>query len=249
MEIDTLIAALAAEGPALAGAAAKAGVGAHVPTCPDWSVADLLRHLGGVHRWATTIVAERRPASPSDEEVEPWFTGPADDELLDWFDAGHGALVAALRAADPAADFWAFLPAPSPLAFWARRQAHETCVHRLDVEAAAGMSSEIDPALAVDGIDELLFGFFSRKRSRLVADPPVSLALRSTDTGDGWTVRVGAEAREVVREAGSADCSVSGPAAALYAGLWNRRPLGDLDVAGDSAVLEIWRERALVTWS
>ena len=31
---------------------------------------------------------------------------------------------------------FAFLPAPSPLAFWARRQAHETGIHRADVESA-----------------------------------------------------------------------------------------------------------------
>ena len=59
-------------------------------------------------------------------------------------------------------DMPTFLPAPSPLAMWARRQAHETAIHRYDAQHATGTSAGFDPAFASDGIDELVSGFAPR---------------------------------------------------------------------------------------
>jgi hypothetical protein len=63
--------------------------------------------------------------------------GPGDDELPGWFREGHASLVRVLEAADPDMTCWTFLDAPSSVAFWARRQAHETAIHRVDAEQAA----------------------------------------------------------------------------------------------------------------
>ena len=30
-----------------------------VPSCPDWDVGQLLRHVGGAHRWATKVIRTR----------------------------------------------------------------------------------------------------------------------------------------------------------------------------------------------
>jgi uncharacterized protein (TIGR03083 family) len=113
-----------------------------VPSCPGWTVRDLLRHTGYVHRWATGFVAEgqTRPGGASEEEI--LSQGPDDAELPGWFREGHATLVRALGAAAPHLNCWAFLPAPSPLAFWARRQAHETAIHRVDAERAAGAAGQ-----------------------------------------------------------------------------------------------------------
>ena len=160
MDVSAHVEALEREGALLALAAASAGLDAPVPTCPDWQVRDLVRHLGNVHRWASAVVRSAR-TSPLDAEEQRALFGPRprDAELLAWFRSGHGELVEALIDASPDLECWAFLPAPSPLAFWARRQAHETAVHRIDAESAAGEVGPVAAAFAADGIDEMLCGF------------------------------------------------------------------------------------------
>ncbi len=140
-----------------------------------------MRHQGGVHRWAAEIVARPRTAPwrvDLDDVVGSW---PADAELVDWFRQGHASLITALTQADPELECWTFLPAPSPLAMWARRQAHETAVHRADAELAAGAPlSPLAAPFAADGIDELLTCFITRPGGRLRADPPRVLGVRCT---------------------------------------------------------------------
>ncbi len=142
-DVPGYIGALRREGDLLAAAAERAGMGAAVPSCPGWAVRDLLKHTGYVHRWATDIVT-RALARPSGavSEAEILSQGPGDAGLPGWFREGHAALARALGEAPADLDCWAFLSAPSPLAFWARRQAHETAIHRADAEqAAAGPGS------------------------------------------------------------------------------------------------------------
>jgi uncharacterized protein (TIGR03083 family) len=245
MEIAEHFATLADEGDRLIDAADHAGLDAPVPTCPDWRVRDLLAHVGGVHRWATSYVAGARTDHQPEDLAEP----PADDALLPWVRDGHRALVEALRRADPALECWTFLAAPSPLAFWARRQAHETTVHRVDAEAARGAAPwPVAPGFAADGIDELLAGFFGRARGRLVADPPVTVGVHALDTGDRWTIAIRPDGRGVRRDVADGDCVVSGDAADLYLFLWNRRPGEGIRVDGDGGALALWREKARVVW-
>ncbi|MGW3034086.1 maleylpyruvate isomerase family mycothiol-dependent enzyme [Streptomyces sp. NPDC001178] len=246
METAEFVEILEREGRLLAAAAEEAGTGAKVPTCPEWQVKDLLRHTGMVHRWAAAFVAEGHASYHPDGGL-PDLDG---DELLAWFRAGHRYLVDTLTSAAPDMRCWHFLPAPSPLAFWARRQAHETTVHRVDAESArGGGTSTIEPGFAVDGIDELLRGFHARPKSKVRSDEPRVLRVRATDTGDAvWTVRLSQEPPVAVREAaGDADCEVAGPAAQLYLALWNRLPFPA--VTGDTAVAALWSERSAVTWS
>ena len=127
------------EGELLAAAAGEAGLDADVPGCPGWRVRDLLTHVGFVHRWATGFVGDRlsRPTGGGETEQEMLRNGPADRQLPGWFADGHASLVRTLAAADPGLTCWTFLEAPSPLAFWARRQAHETAIHRADAQHAA----------------------------------------------------------------------------------------------------------------
>ncbi|MDH6447870.1 MULTISPECIES: maleylpyruvate isomerase family mycothiol-dependent enzyme [unclassified Streptomyces] len=243
METAEFIRILDREGRLLASAAEQAGHDAKVPTCPQWQVRDLLRHTGTVHRWATAFVAEERTAfQPLEDEPAP--TG---EELAAWFRAGHRRLVDTLDSAAPDVQCWHFFAAPSPLAFWARRQAHETAVHRFDAEAArGGTPGEIARDFAADGIDELLRGFHARAKSRVRSAEPRVLRVRASDTdGAVWTVRLTEEPPATERgEEGDADCEVSGPAARLYLALWNRLPFPQ--VTGDVSVAGLWRERSAV---
>ena len=261
------VARLRAEGELLAGAAERAGFGAPVPACPGWRVRDLLKHLGYVHRWAAGYVREQHARwVDRASEAEILGGGPKDGELVAWFRDGHAALVQVLGAADPDMTCWTFLEAPSAVAFWARRQAHETAIHRVDTEQAAAAQSGIagaafEPRFAADGIDELVMGFLGRDAKRGSWDGPLGVLGVHADDGAGGTAhwRVAAEpgrftvAREagpftVAREDGPAGCDVTGPAADLYLLLWNRRDAGGLDVRGDAGTLAGFRGHVAVTW-
>jgi len=249
VEISDYVDAIERSGTALLTAARDAGLDAPVPTCAEWVVRDLVGHQGGVHRWAAWHVTTGSEAVATGEQTARLFATPPDAALFDWFVAGHRALIGALDGADPDLHCWTFLPAPSPLAFWARRQAHETTIHSRDAEAAAKRATPVPRTLAVDGIDELLFGFLARPRGRLVADPPVSLAIVADDTGDAWTIRIERDRRCSTRGLELADCTVSGTADAMYRTLWNRAELDEITVRGNDYVLNLWREKATITWS
>ncbi len=268
METADYIDALERDGVLLADAAQAAGLDAAVPPCPRWQVRDLLRHEAYVHAWAARHVREELPellAGASEDEI--LGGGPADAELLDFYRRGHADLVAVLRAADPAVACATFMPAPSPLAFWARRQAHETAIHRYDAQAAAAggppdPAAAFAPAFAADGIDELVMGFAARRRYRLKGDDGTrSLTVRPADAPGRWHVRLAGGATAVSRDgggqpgggsdAGDGACVLDGPAACLYAFLWNRLPPGgpsQVTVTGDPAVLALWSGSVRVSW-
>jgi uncharacterized protein (TIGR03083 family) len=254
-DVPGYIAALRREGELLAAAADRAGMGAAVPSCPGWAVRDLLKHTSYVHRWATDIVAgglTRPPGGASEAEI--LSQGPSDTELPGWFGEGHAALVRALSEAPADLDCWAFLAAPSPLAFWARRQAHETAIHRVDAEQAAGReaASVFEPAFAADGVDELIMGFLARSiRRRNWPGLEASLAIHVADgaaDGADWLVTGGSGEPGVSRSTGPAGCDVTGQARDIYLTLWNRRPPDGLRVTGDPGVLAAFARALQITW-
>ena len=226
-----------------------------VPTCPGWVERDLIRHVGGVHRWATRFVAEARtePGSQTLEEVAGGW--PGDQELGDWFEAGYLGLVAALEAAPPDLQCWTFMPAPSPLAFWSRRQAHETAIHRVDTELAAGRTaaqlSPMSPPFSADGVDELLTGFVPRRSTKLRSDVPATLGVRCLDDDGAWVLSIGPDGVTTAAGAGvgEADCTVRGAAGDLYLALWNRGGDDRLQIDGDRGVLERFGDAVQVRWN
>ena len=255
MEIAEHIDALRRQGESLADAAERAGLDASVPPCAPWLVKDLLRHTGYVHRWAARHITEGPDQiidGPSEEEI---LRGGTDDAgLLAWFVAGHAALVHTLATADPAVQCPVFIAAPSPLAFWARRQAHETAIHRADAESASGATPEYEPGFAADGIDELIMGFGRRRKYQpgSVTDG-VSLRVLTTDTGDAWLIEAREGRLQPRRDAHGAEdagCTVSGPAAGVYLYLWNRADAAraDVTIAGDPGLLSAWQASVRVTW-
>jgi uncharacterized protein (TIGR03083 family) len=266
VEIAEHLDALRREGELMAAAADRAGLAAAVPSCPAWQVKDLLRHTGYIHRWAARHITEG-PAEVIDgpSEAEILRGGAADADLLGWFRAGHAALVETLASADPAVRCATFMPAPSPLAFWTRRQAHETAIHRADAELAAGPADgpvpEYPPRFAADGIDELIMGFGQRRKYQPQSGPSASsgpsadagpLRVVTADTGDAWSVGAREGLLQPRRETGAADagCTVSGPASGLYLYLWNRvhAAKADVTVTGDPGLLTSWQASVKVRW-
>ncbi|MDX6350185.1 MAG: hypothetical protein QOF84_4975 [Streptomyces sp.] len=247
METDGFIEVLRREGGLLAAAAEKAGGEAEVPPCPGWRVSDLVRHQGIVHRWAAGFVTERRMTA-----VPIAGESPEDEALLPWFREGHAYLVESLEAAPPDLECWYFLRAPSAREFWARRQAHETTVHRVDAETAQGADlSPIEAELAADGIDELLTGFHRRATSKVRTEAPRTLRVEVVDVpagrGGDWLVALSPEPPRTERGGGGdADCTVRGRAAELYLALWNRGPYEGLEISGDAAIMDLWRRTAAI---
>lgn len=257
MEIAEHIDALRRHGEHLADAAERAGLDAAVPPCPPWLVKDLLRHTGHVHRWAARHITEC-PAEILDgpPEEEMLRGGAADDGLLGWFREGHAALVKTLATADPALECATFMPAPSPLAFWARRQAHETAIHRADAASAAGLRPDYAADFAADGIDELIMGFGRRRRYQPGAVGGGLLRVIAADTGDAWCIEAHEGRLQPRRDTGDdatdgAACTVRGPASGVYLYLWNRADAesAGVTVAGHPAVLASWKSSVRVRWS
>ncbi len=239
------------QGGWLADAAEQAGLDALVPPCPPWQVRDLLRHTGYIHRWATRHLTECPDHvldGPPEEEI--LRGGASDPELLDWFRAGHAALVKTLATADPALECATFMAAPSALAFWARRQAHETAIHRADAESASGVVPDYAPDFAADGIDELIMGFGQRRKYRPETSADGGMQVLATDTGDAWHLDVNQGRIQAYRGPGPGGCIVSGPASGVYLFLWNRSgdAQANVTVTGDSGFLTAWQSSVRVRW-
>lgn len=252
VEIPDFIEHLADEGIRLATASARVGWDTPLPRS-DWNVRDLVTHVGGVHRWATDVVC----TGATDLDTPAGLAvgrGPGDEDLLEWFVTGHAALVSALRSAPPDLAAATFLPAPSPLHFWARRQAHETAIHRADADAASGELSNYAPGFAQDGIIELLHGFAARKSRRI--DREATVVLDATD-GPSWLVSLGGEqiradtiddvARADSDGVAAARADVRGSSSDLYLWLWNRD--SQVVLSGSQEVADLWASTMRVRWS
>jgi uncharacterized protein (TIGR03083 family) len=254
VEIKGYIDALGREGSLLADAAEEAGLTADVPTCPGWQVRDLVRHQAYVHGWAARHVREQAAeVIDGPAEAEILVGGPPDGELIAAYRTGHAALLHTLCEADPAVRCATFMPASSPLAFWARRQAHETAIHRFDAQSASpehhpDPARAFAPSFAEDGLDELITGFAPRRRYRSRAHGERSLAVRAADTGGCWLIRFANGATTVSRGEADADCTLDGTASGLYAFLWNRCGSAHARVAvtGDASVIDTWRSSVRV---
>ena len=226
--------------------AQAAGLDVPVPTCPDWTVRRLIGHQGMVHRWAAANLRGRTIEIDATERAGRRAPSP-----VDWLRDGAIDLVAAISEAPEDVRTIVFLnDAPGPRAFWARRQCHETTIHAVDALAGAlgryptAADTWIVPAVALDGIDELLAGFMTRNKSRLRSEQPLTVGVLADESPTGWLVDVGpapavvtVAARDEV--AARADVRLDGPAVAVYLTLWNRSDELDL--------VDLWRA-APITW-
>lgn len=225
---------LARESTALADAAAAAGPDAAVPSCPGWTVTDLVRHAAGGDTWARLIVETgSREGVPTDLPDD----APTGDALVALYRDGADALVHTLTAADPGASVWTFFPGDRTASFWIRRRAHETTVHRVDAQGAAGGDiTPIDPEFASDGIDEYLHVFAPRFGKGL-AELGGSIHLHCTDVEGEWLIVPTAESIVVTREHAKGDVAARGRAEDLLLHLWGRRATG-LDIFGAPDLLD-----------
>ncbi len=208
------------------GACLAADLSAPVRHCGDWTLYDLADHLGRDNLWAAAAVTDQRgdfaaPAAPRDRiALENWFR--------DTCDVLHAAL-----DTDPAATAWTIAPPPT-VGFWQRRRCLETLIHRWDAQHALGATGPLDPALAADGVAEVV-GTMAPRQIRLGRMPPASHAVRfrALDAESSWTFGPG----EPV-------ATIQATAASLLLLLWGRLPADDPSITWDGD-----RRKALATLS
>ena len=256
MEIGEHIRAVGQDAKLLTEAAEQSGLDANVPSCPGWDTRELLRHLGMIHLWAAGHITELHEGSwhTHDQLTEFWpdlaVFWPEDEHLIDWYLKTNANLVVALDSAPPGVDSWIsprWEPRQSTVETWARRQAHETAVHRFDAQNAAGIASQFDPTFASDGIDEILVGMAPRRRSFRLASQRTML-FNATDTNDCWHVSIGPDGISTTRTAGTADVVISGDASDLYMAVWNRGNDSNISITGDRELLDAWHANEQVRW-
>lgn len=234
MEPEVHLAHLEADIERLLAAAAKA-LDEPVVACPGWTVADLLAHQAGVYRF----VVAQLGAAPGSEIVR--FDPPDPGPPLQVLRATAAEVVAALRATDPGEHRPNWADAPTA-AFWFRRMAQETLVHRLDAELAAGAVGPVDAELAADGIDELADTFLPYAGRRGITGSGETVHLHATDEqvpGGEWMYTFHGDGVDVERRHGKGDMAVRGPAAQLLLFVWNRRPV-EVECFGEPDPLAFW---------
>lgn len=233
---------------ALRSAAGKAPSDARIPACPDWTVDDLLAHVGGTQRfWAAAVTAGPAPRPPADGQVPD--RAPTGD-LLDWSAHSTAVLLDSLRAAGADArcwTWWADSGSGATAAAVARHHVQQVAVHVRDAQDAAGMPEPLPSGLAMDAVDEFLHVGFGAMDGWPHSPARVALV---ADEGRAWTLILDATGASAVGSAvgegrPEADATVSAPASDLLLALYRRAPWdgGSLRVTGDAALV-----RQLVVW-
>ncbi|HEX3593429.1 MAG TPA: maleylpyruvate isomerase family mycothiol-dependent enzyme [Pseudonocardiaceae bacterium] len=242
-------------------AAARQAVGAvsapEVATCPGWSMADLVIHLGGVHRGVATILRDRlgtwpdtadrsfldlpadRPGWPRPERTPN--LGPVPAGLLDWFAEGAARLAALFDETDPSTSVWTWAP-DHTAGFWLRMQTIEAAVHRWDAESVVGTPKPVDAELAADAVTQT-FEVMTPMRRAVKQAPAGSgerFRFRRTDGPGTWLVHFDGHDVRLDGRPGPIDVDLSGTASDLALFLWGRVPADDLDVDGDLDVLDTY---------
>lgn len=227
------------EAAALRAAATTDGaLTAEVPSCPGWTVTDLLGHTGRGLRWVAGHVVRGVTAQP-DPPASPEL--PEGEALVAWWDECLSAGLTALETVTPDLTAWNWAPQAKVAAFWHRRMAHELAIHRWDAQLAVGLPEPIETSLAVDGVDEVLDTWLPAGRAcDRTRDGAVQLI--ASDTEDSWIVRIRGEAvslldtATLLPEEHPLHAQVTGTASDLQLALYGRIPFEVLDISGDDTL-------------
>ena len=225
------LAVLRREGDAFADSIARA-MNSPVASCEPWVGADLLWHMIEVH-YSWKFIVHTHLMNPADYVPR---LKPADDDLLSEYRTGLNDLIGVLSSLDPVRSCWTWAGVQD-IAWVIRRMAHETAVHAWDAHCAAGNTTEIDAALASDGIDEFVHVMVKSNMREEEGPLGGSVHIHCIDVDGEWLI-VPSESSDVVvtREHAKGDCAIRGSASQLLLGLWRRIPMSSLEVIGSTDV-------------
>jgi uncharacterized protein (TIGR03083 family) len=241
MEYATYVDHVREDGLRLA-AVVSGGLKAVVPSCPGWTVRDLVVHVAEVyeHKIACTDLGR----SP-----DPWPpVWPEDRDPIEWLVDAHGRLLAMFDRSDPTTPSATWWPPDQTVGFWARRMAQETAVHRVDAELAAGAPTPVDADLATDGVDEVLVIMLAGDWSE-DEDPSAGGKRVAIETGGGaWVVTLEPASVLVAHGPGPGDSTLGGDPSDVLLWLWGRAHDDRVKRSGDADALALLRSRlALAT--
>ncbi|MCV7302312.1 maleylpyruvate isomerase family mycothiol-dependent enzyme [Mycobacterium barrassiae] len=221
-----------------------------IPTCPDWTLKQLFRHVGRGTRWAAQIISERRNEPVNPREVRNGKPPDDLDAAIDWLNAGPHAVITAIDQVGSDARVWT-AAGMRPAGWWIRRLLHEVAVHRADAALALGADYDVSPDLAADAISEWIELMVLQATRQTT--PPLergrTLHLHATDAGLGptgeWTIAHDDGGLSWTHDHGKGDVALRGPAKDLLLAVVRRRPVTELDIEvfGDSDVWDGWLER------
>ncbi|GAB3797330.1 maleylpyruvate isomerase family mycothiol-dependent enzyme [Micromonospora zhanjiangensis] len=240
---DFWIGALRAEGPAFQAAAAEAPADTPVLSCPDWTINDLVLHLASIYRWVSGHVTDGSTQAPAPREKSP--EPPAGLTAMAWWRQEFDGLLSRLDGLDPEAPAWNWAPQPKKAAFWHRRMAHETAVHRWDAQMATGVGGPIEAKLAADGVSEVLDSWLPAGRRANRRDWRGVVQLAATDAEQEWYLRLRGEGVALLDTGTILDTDdhharvyAAGTASDLLLALYGRVDFDVLDVAGEVSLLD-----------
>lgn len=228
-------------------AAGRAHHDARVPTCPGLTIGETVRHLGSVYRMVVAwLRGGKRPVQ--------WQRDPASGESVgDYLSTGFAELAGELAARDPGTVAGTWWPEDKTAGFWYRRMAHETTIHRTDVQSAAGLAlTGIADDVALDGIDEALLLWFGHRLDVLGVSGTRDGSVGVHAGGRYWLATAGPSVTEAerVEQAAvvAADAQVSGAPMQVYLWLWGRLATAAVTTDGDEdAVAQLWALLRLAT--
>ena len=215
------------------------GLEPSVPSCPGWTVADLVQHTAVVY--LHKIESMRTGGAPQDWPPP----GIEDRDPRELYTEAARALLAELVSHDPAEACDTWWPPDRTVGFWYRRMALETAVHRVDAELGHDVLTPVDDALALDGTDEVLRIMLQVPWALTQPSAePVNSRVRLSSTGRSWTVTLSAE-QVLVDESDSTavPIEIAGSPDDLFLWLWGRRNDAALAVTGEADVAAAFRRR------
>lgn len=201
--------------------------------CYDgWTLVDLARHVGQIHRWVTDVVRTRSTSRPSGG----YPSAPEEDDVLgDWLTGGAAELVAALDAADPDDEVWTISRTWRDVGFWRRRMVLETAMHRWDAEEAVGRDPWVDDEVAAAGVVEALEVYMAQRLDGADVGGGGERVAFLPDGAVGRTLVLQADRVAVEDGVGGADATVTGQPLELWLLLSCRGSLDGVTVTGDRA--------------
>ena len=220
-----------------------------VPTCPEWTLQQLFRHVGRGNRWAAQIVADRRDTALDPREVRDGKPPDDRDAAIDWLNAGAALILDSVDDVGADTEVWTFI-GPRPAQWWIRRRLHEATVHKADAAIALGIDVELSPEVAADGIDEWLERVAVETNAESSPlDAGRTLHLHATDDALGaageWTITGTGDGIAWSHEHGKGDVALRGRATDLLLAVVRRKSAADggIEVFGDTAVWAGWLDR------
>ncbi len=216
-----------------------------VPTCPEWTLADLVQHIGeGRRRWAATVAAG--PDATSRTPAQGDAVAPQEPEaVLAWLAGSTELLLAALREAGPDQGCftgWGNTQTPHTAGGVARHQVQEIAVHTYDAELTVGESPSLPLEVALDGVEENLF--IASFTTSAWPHKPTAFDLHATE-GRSWRLTVDGDGARTTQlpavgeDPDAAGLSISGTANELVLWLYNRITVDSLQLDGDRGLLDL----------